>query len=223
MKKRHVFQKQKCYSEEKGVLYIFANLFHMWIGRRQLDSRICLCIQSVAICCFVWTTWRSLTQESLWEKVEPLRISGNPMGPRLWKQLVYKVQFDLAPACVFRFPSNHLSFLTFCFSYPSLWPASCWSLDSASKFPPQALCSCFALCLDILSLHLCLDPSVTLFRCQVKFISLRPCWITLFQIAPISSLTPLFSITYPALFIFIKHNIEFRLYIYLIICSIPSH
>lgn len=37
---------------ETLFLYNFVNLFNVWLNGRQLDSHICFCFQSVAICCF---------------------------------------------------------------------------------------------------------------------------------------------------------------------------
>ena len=38
--------------------HISASVFNLWLNRRQLDSRICFCIQSVGIWCFGWCTGR---------------------------------------------------------------------------------------------------------------------------------------------------------------------
>lgn len=123
------------------LFYNFANCFNIWFNRRQLDFHICLCMQHVATCCFVWTIWRSLTQKNIWQKedrIEPLRISGILMGPQLWKQLAYKVQHDLALVCPVSLISNHLSLLTLCSGYTNLWPAFCLSLASPSKLKLRA-------------------------------------------------------------------------------------
>lgn len=35
-----------------ALFYVFINLFTVSLNRKQLDYHTCLCIQSVAICCF---------------------------------------------------------------------------------------------------------------------------------------------------------------------------
>lgn len=37
-----------------ALFYIFANFFNVWLKRRQLDSHLCCCIQSIVTCCFGW-------------------------------------------------------------------------------------------------------------------------------------------------------------------------
>lgn len=37
----------------KEILFLlFANFFHVWLNRRQMDSCICFCMQSIAVYCF---------------------------------------------------------------------------------------------------------------------------------------------------------------------------
>ena len=49
MKDKYIFQNK---NHVKIVFCnIFAKLFYFWLNRRQLDSHICFCIQSVAIQC----------------------------------------------------------------------------------------------------------------------------------------------------------------------------
>ena len=50
-------------------LYIFANLFVMWLNRGQLGSHVYFCVQSIVICSFVGIL--GLTQICSWKRVVP--------------------------------------------------------------------------------------------------------------------------------------------------------
>ena len=72
-----------------SFIYMFANLFNVWLNRRQLDSHICICIQSEA--CGLRKTCHP--QARSWKKEES--ISGTPRvppiplwEPRLWDLLL---------------------------------------------------------------------------------------------------------------------------------------
>lgn len=49
MKKYLHLPKQKYFSEKNSTLHVFANLFNFWLSRRQLDSHIGFCIQTIAL------------------------------------------------------------------------------------------------------------------------------------------------------------------------------
>ena len=49
MKNNYIFQTRKNVVRRVALFYIFANLFTVWLNRRQLDSHICFCIQSAMI------------------------------------------------------------------------------------------------------------------------------------------------------------------------------
>lgn len=36
------------------MFYVFANLYNIWLNRRQLDPCVCFCFQSVVIAYIVW-------------------------------------------------------------------------------------------------------------------------------------------------------------------------
>lgn len=55
-----------------ALFSIYANLFKVWFNRRQLNSRICFSIQSIAICCFGWSIWRESTFAQSWKRKDPV-------------------------------------------------------------------------------------------------------------------------------------------------------
>lgn len=72
---KKVFQNKK-HSEERDVVLYFAILCNVLLNRRQLDFHNCFCIESVVICCFVWSVWRKpgRTQIPSWKRVEYFNI-----------------------------------------------------------------------------------------------------------------------------------------------------
>lgn len=40
-----------------ALFHIFATLINVWLNRRQQDSRLCICIQSVVMPCFYQSIW----------------------------------------------------------------------------------------------------------------------------------------------------------------------
>lgn len=54
-KNNYIFQ--NTFGEKSGTVLCFANLFFC-LNRKQLDSPLCFCFQSVLICCFSWSVWR---------------------------------------------------------------------------------------------------------------------------------------------------------------------
>lgn len=47
--KSNYFPKQEVLVGRAALLYIFANLFNVWLDRKQLDFRNCFCTQSVVM------------------------------------------------------------------------------------------------------------------------------------------------------------------------------
>ena len=59
---------ENCVRRMTLYFIISTNLFNIWFNRKQMDSHLCLCVQSVAVC-FSWNT-STLNQLCGWKKEE---------------------------------------------------------------------------------------------------------------------------------------------------------
>ena len=66
-------------NEKRGsILHFFANLFIVWLSRRQMDSHTCFGTKSVMICCFGRGVWKQKNPDLIeiysWKEEDHFKI-----------------------------------------------------------------------------------------------------------------------------------------------------
>lgn len=129
LKKITVFQKKNLV-KRVTLSNMFANLFHVWLNRKQLNFHICICPQAVVIC---YSSWRWIKSGLIWIhnwKGKTHRSPKRFLGSGGFSDYTLRTN-DLAPPEYYStFPLQEASPLVWEF-----WPQASFEKTEAGKRP----------------------------------------------------------------------------------------